>query len=248
MNWIIYIITHRDLYKEMYAKDSSFSFARYKFINTSVDRIQGKYPEFPIVNLSDQQDYIPLNQRYSESQVIYNAYKNGWHKDLDFIGFLQYDKELILSNGESNITQQIDNYLNGRKKAHISFCAHHISTILSIDGRNLKPTAEEPHPGLLHYVLRQYNNFFHTQYSIDDLLERIHINMECCFLMDTETFEKMMVFCSNIIEKTDFSTFKNRPGTIMERCYGLFLAFEYDHFLDLSLPHHRELTSPKINW
>ena len=250
-NWNIFIITHKHIFQKMYEGDPLFSQDNYKFINISDQVLDECYTQkYSIINMHEMQDFIPLGVEYAESEAIYNLYKNArYYQALDFVGFLHYDKELKLHTGKNNITERINNYLHDKQKAHISFCAHDMAFIHS---QSIMADPNRPYTligkgkNCIDYILSDFNSFFNTKFTLKSLLSRKNINMESCFLIDTPTFIKMMQFCAYIIESKKLEIFdpshqQRFQGQLLERYFGVFLALEYDEFLNLSLPHHPNL-------
>lgn len=250
-NWNIYVITHQYIFESLYAGDPNFS--KYvKFVNVRPQKLSDHYSlTYTVLNLHEMPSYIPIGAQYAESEAIYNIYKNPYlYENLDFIGFIHYDHELLLNTGERNISTRINDYLRKHPtSAHISFATfsviwdyfQHImadeaqANTLKGNGRNCYD-----------YILSDYNQYFKTQYTLSDLLNRTKINVCSSFLIDVNSFIKMMGFCSQIIESQKLNLFDTQrlyrlQGQLMERYFGVFLAFEYQKFLDLSLHHHYHL-------
>lgn len=249
--WNIFVVTHKHIFDSMYTGDPLFSQDNFKFVNVAAHKLDDSYlQKYQVLNLIELPVFLPLGPQYAESEAIYNIYKNkSYYQNFNFIGFLHYDRELVLNNGQRNITEQINHHLQGRTNAHISFSTYPTRGIY-----DQKVLADETQPETLNgdgvncidYIIKDYNDYFKTNYSLSDLWQRGWLNLDSGFLIDIATFEKMMQFCAVIIESRKLEAFDTLhryrlPGGLLERYYGVFLAFEYPEFLDLSLPHHRHL-------
>jgi hypothetical protein len=249
--WNVFIITHRHIFDWLYSRDREFSQEHYSFVNVASQKLEDRYlKKFKIINMIEIPNFIPIGAEYAESEAIYNIYKHGeFYQNLDYIGFLHYDHEFLLSNGERNITERINRYLKDKTSAHISFTTFNV---LWDYFKHIMTDESQPETlcGLgrncYDYILTDYNQYFRTHYTLPDLLNRIKINVCSSFIIDRQTFEKMMGFCSSIIESKKLNVFDSLrryrfQGQLMERYYSVFLAFEYNEFLDLTLPHHNHL-------
>lgn len=246
--WVVFIITHKNIFSWLYAKDQDFNLINYRFVIISSTPFQKiKSILYHAINLPEEPGFIRLGDNYTESEAIYNIYKNPkLYAELDFIGFLHYDFEFKSSDGSYNITEQINRYLQDKTKAHISF-----STNNTIGVYNLRVLADVNQPNThcgsgyncYDYILNDYNHYFHTNHTLDDMFRKQSSNMCSSFLIDIKTFVKMMGFIAYIIESGKLNIFDTlhqfkQQGHLMERYYSVFLLFEYDQFLTLELPHH----------
>lgn len=189
-----------------------------------------------------------MGKHWAESEGIYNIWRSGIYKELDFIDFLHYDKELRLIKGcgnKTNITKRIGKYLCNKSRAHISFECH--SMKMDYEQRIM---ADVTRPNELmgngvncyDYILSDYNEYFHTAYTLKDIFRHKAINLCSCFLIDTNTFDKMMQFFDWIVQSHRLEVFDTEhnyrfQGGIAERYFGIFLLLEYKKYKDLSLVH-----------
>lgn len=252
MNWKIYIAAHKAIQDSMYVNDRRFNNENYTIINVgSADRIENQ-EKYSCINQYMLENCAELGKQWAESEGIYNIWRSKIYKELDFIGFLHYDKELrlvkrnLLGHQPTNITERIEKYLSGKTRAHISLETHDI-----VEDYAQKILADATKPNVLtgegtncyDYILADYNEFFGTHYSLDQLLQKKKINLCSCFLIDIAGFEKMMGFFDWIVSSRKLDIFdtehRNRiQGGLAERYFGVFLAFEYEKSKDLSLIHH----------
>lgn len=252
MNWKIYIAAHKAIQDSMYANDNGFNNDNYIILNVgSADRIENQ-EKYTCINQRMLDGYVELGKQWAESEGIYNIWRSKIYKELNYIGFLHYDKELrlikrnLLGKQPTNITDRIEKYLLGKTRAHISFETHSI-----VGDYKQKILADIEKPNVLtgegtncyDYILADYNGYFGTNYSLSQLLQKKTINLCSCFLIDVAGFEKMMGFfdwvvSSRKLEKFDTEHRNRIQGGLAERYFGVFLAFEYNENKDLSLIHH----------
>lgn len=245
--WKIYIVSHNTIYNYMYEKDKLFNKENYVIFDVSSNKMEVS-DKSSIVHQIELPNYQNLGKWWAESEAIYNIYHNKkLYKNLDYIGFLHYDKELkIIETHKTDITKRINNYIMNKTKGHICFELHN-----TINDYNQSILADDNQPNTLvgtgincyDYILKDYNDYFKTNYLIQDFFDKKHINLCSCFLIDVKTFEKMMGFMEYIVESKKLEVFDTEhkyrlQGGLMERYFGMFLTFEYDNFLNLNLYHH----------
>jgi len=253
-NWRVFIVAHDRVHEEMYAGDPLWNPTNYSFLNVGNGTLIGS-GTFQVVQQRDLPNARSLGKHWAESEGIYNIYRSGRYQDYDFVGFLQYDKELRLKKrrlglfpGATNITERVNRSLSREVACHISFETHETQWDF-----NQRILADERYPETLvgsgrncyDYILTDYNRFFGTSYSMDDVLRHRYINLCSCFLVDVATFEKMMSFFSTVVESGRLDVFDKQrrhrlQGGLAERYFGMFLLFEYSTFVNLNL-HHRNL-------
>ena len=252
-NWKIYIISHSELYDEMYAHDKLFGADNYEVLNVGSKEYLYNTKGLRVIDQKKLKTYQNLVKWWAESERLYNLWLSDEWKSLDYIGFIHYDLELKLDArvkalNKYNITSRIDKYLQDKKIAHISFETHDARAIY-----NQKVMADVGQPNVLcgdgtncyDYILEDYNKYFGTSYSVQDLLNRKQLNMCSCFLIDVHHFDEMMQWWAQIVKSGKLDIFDtehvNRlQGGLAERYYSVYLAFAYNELLDLSLIHHFE--------
>lgn len=249
-DWKIYIVGHNGVHDWMYKKDKAFNKENYVVLNVGNEKFELS-DKYSIINQFELPDFHSLGKWWAESEGIYNVWKNNLHRNLDFIGFIHYDKELRLVNrrlfqSSTDITNRINKYIQDKSKAHISFETHNPENDYA-----QKIMADETMPNTLvgeglncyDYILKDYNNYFKTNYTIEDFKSKPFINLCSCFLIDTATFDKMMQFWNWVVTSKKLDVFDTNhqyrlQGGLAERYFGLFLLFEYDEMCDLSIIHH----------
>lgn len=250
--WKIYIVAHKKVYDEMYINDPMFNYNNYCVLNVGeIDNFQVNH-KFACVKQSELNNFVSLGRWWAESEGIYNIWRDGRYRELDYIGFLHYDKELCLvkrplfEKERTNITERICGYIKKKEKAHISFETYKTRIIYNqriLADINQPNTFNGEGINCLDYILNDYNEYHGTNFSRKDLFKHKYMNLCSCFLIDVRTFEKMMKFFDWVISNqklAPFDTFhRNRmQGGLAERYFGIFLLFEYEKMLDLSLIHH----------
>jgi hypothetical protein len=249
-NWRIFIMAHNGVHDRMYVGDPDFSRANYTVINLAQTPFAVS-ERYDLVNQFDLPSSVALGRWWAESEGIYNIYRNGLHRSLDFVGFLHYDVALeyrsrILRRPHRDITRRIDTYLRGKKKAHISLETHHPATDYA-----QRIMADITQPNTLQgkglncydYIIRDFNEFFAENRTVRQFLSLRRVNLCSCFLVDVPGFDRMMTFFDWVVRSKRLEVFDTAhahrlQGGLAERYFGVFLAFNYDHCLDLRLTHH----------
>lgn len=251
IKWKIFIATHKKIYDKMYQGDYKFNNEQYVFLNVGQSDKLDNSEKYHVINQKELPNFVSLGKWWAESEGIYNIWRSGIYKSLDFVGFLHYDKELCLTEKRlfhrRNITQRIGKYLlENPNRAHISFETHDIQRDYNqhiLADVNQPDTLQGEGNNCYDYILKDYNDYFKTSYTLEDLLNRKEINLCSCFMMDTNTFEKMMKFWDSIVMSKKLEQFDTKhqyriQGGLAERYFGVFLAFEYEEMEDISLIHH----------
>ena len=250
-NWKIYIVGHKKIYDEMIQGDKKFNNDNYCFLNVGAAEKLDNDEKYICINQRDLPNAVMLGRQWAESEGIYNIWRSGIYNGLDYIGFLHYDKEFKLIRrfclgGRTNITERIEKYISGRERAHISFENH--GTRWDYD-QNIMMDITRPEEisgdgaNCYHEILKDYNSYFKRNYKLEDFFGYQNINLCSCFLIDVYGFEKMMGFFDWLVKSHKLDIYdrehKHRfQGNMAERYFGMFMLFEYDKSLDLSLIHH----------
>lgn len=246
MKWKIFVVCHDLILDSYYEHDHDFNNENFCFVNVADKPLLPEYyKKYNLIDLKDLKNYTRLGKSYTESEVIYNIYQNKLHEGLDAIGFLHWDKELkTTKDGTYNIVAQINQLMD--QNTHLSFETHY-----TVRDYNQQILADIRQPNkykgkgtnCYDYILKDYNRFFGTRYSIQDFLEKQVINLCSCFMVPTGVFEKMMPFIASVIESKKLDVFDTKgyyrvQGVFMERYFGLFLCFEPLKYAELTLVHH----------
>jgi len=91
-------------------------------------------------------------------------------------------------------------------------------------------------------ILRDYNQFFGTQFSMEDVAKDGFLNMCDCFVTPVYLFEKLMAFISEIIESKSLDIYDTErlhrlQGGLLERYVAVFFALENIKKIELSTVH-----------
>lgn len=253
--WRIYVVAHQRVIPEFHWIDPDFRSADWSVINVRTAPLI-EDGGLSVVRQSELPAFKPLGPQWAETEAIYSLYRSGAYRQSEFVGFLHYDHELRRSAGGPRslfrggpvtaITRQIDEFLEPRSRAHISFATFQFRR--DYDQRILADvTQPEVRVGngfnCYDYILADYCRYFGVTRTRADLEGKQVINLCSSFLLDVRTFEEMMGWMSWVIESGKLEVFdrlgRNRmQGGLAERYYGVFLAFHGGDFLDLTLHHH----------
>lgn len=250
IRWKIYIVGHKKIHDELMQGDKQFNNLNYTFLNVGeLDRLENS-ERYSCINQTDLPGYVSLGKHWAESEGIYNIWKSQKHKELEYIGFLHYDIEFRLTRklclgSSTNITRRIKKYICGRQKAHISFATFNTKEDYAQKiMMDLSRPNEVTGDGVNCYdqIVADYNQYFRTEYTLEDFFARKNINLCSCFLIDVPSFDKMMGFFDWLVNSHKLDAYNteraNRfQGGMAERYFGVFLLFEYDKSLNLSLVH-----------
>lgn len=251
MDWKIYIVAHKEIYREFLEQDASFDKQHYEILNVGAEDYVKNPLELPETDQKKFPTFVELGKWWAESEGIYNLWRSGYYADNDYIGFIHYDYQLKpVGKGtwsKRRVTDRIKKMLRKNRNAdmHISF-----STFDVQNDYDQKILADHDKPEVLQgdglncydYILKDYNEFFKTDYTIDDLFKREHINLCSCFLIDKHHYDEMMRFFDWVIGKKELQRLDTKhryrlQGGLAERYFGVYLSFAYDGFEELSLFH-----------
>lgn len=224
----LYCIWHNKLFDELYT-----NVAPEDFENLVMFGVNEKYPK--LFNSSRgynvQYEYdLPLyvqslqQHGYCQTTAMYHIYKNGLHRDLDYIGFLQYDMQ-VADDCFSDIQQTVQQAASAGKEVIFHDLTHPLSTIAELCSQIVAPYEGS--------VLQHYNRFFGTEYSPEQLLSSPSTEIAPLlhtFVMPVPMFEKMMGWVCCFIDELERSypkyPYECYQGGLSERCHALFLAIE----------------------
>jgi hypothetical protein len=252
-NWQIFIVTHEQIISEFMDCDQSLNPQKFTVVNVRPGPIHVD-PRFKVLNITDLPSYAPLGPNWAESEALLNVYLAGIHKEYNYIGFLQYDKELKplsrlgrLTWKSRGFTESVSNQVKKGGRLHVSFETHSIrrdyrQAIMADFERPLELQGDGRNCYLK--ILEDYNKFSGTSYSLKDLKKTRRINLVSCFFTDANTFEKMMEFFHWVVQHQNLDLLDpdrrfRLQGGLAERYFGVFLAFSGLKLIDMSVPHHR---------
>lgn len=245
-------MTHGPFEEGYFASDPNFDSRKLAILEVSEDA--HRYPQdFEVIRMRDLEGFTGLGKNYAESEAIWNLWKSGLAADLEFIGFTQYDKpfrfhriKTRLSQGRSlfrAIEHEISISLN--KPLHLSFEAHRVrgdyrQKIIADPSVSDRLTGS----GINCYdkILEDYNEFHGTKFDLDSVFAKQTISLCSSFLVDQDSFQRLMTFWNFIIEKGEIDRLDpmrkwRLQGGLAERYFGVFLALEPQTLIDFSTPH-----------
>lgn len=250
VKWRVYIIGHKKIHPQLMQGDKKFNNENYCFLNVGqLEKLENGEP-YVCINQRDLANAVSIGKYWAESEGIYNIWRSGIWKELNYIGFLHYDIEFRLDKkyylgNKTNITARIEKYIADKEKGHISFATFtpkqdYAQRIMADVSRPNEVTGDGTN--CFEYIINDYNHYFKTDYTVDDFLQRKLLNLCSCFLIDTKSFDKMMGFFDWLVNSHKLDVFDTEhkyrfQGGMAERYFGVFLLFEYDKTLDLSLVH-----------
>lgn len=235
-NYELFVVFHQHLEEQYYNKTllNNYTFVNVNPKNTNVSN----YPDYKIINQFEFQTFYPLGKWYTESEVIYNIYKNKYlYSKTEYIGFLQYDIDSTPLNKEEldTLTTHFD-LINLQPYLFETDFAQRIL----MDPQ--KPN-ERTGKGLSCYdvIIADYNQFYNTNYTTKDL-EGKTINLCSSFILKTAVFVEMMEFVAPVIESGKLNLFDTAhkfrmQGGYLERYYAVWLAFRDLQTTTLKLNH-----------
>lgn len=268
--WKIFIMCHNVIWDRMYADDPDFSSEHYSFLKLGKHDLRcNPQKQYHIINESEFHDSF-LEPHYAELTGMYCIYKNKLYKGLDYIGISHYDKDhrllgggermtvsaleaaryraevfRIPSIGPTDITRRITEAVNGGCPVHIGLEVHDFEKIYA---QRVLMDKQRPNQfvgvgrNCFEGILRDYNQFFGTQFSMEDVARDGFLNMCDCFVTPVYLFEKLMTFISEIIESRSLDIYDTErryrlQGGLLERYVALFFALENIKKIELSTVH-----------
>ena len=262
---------HNVIFDDMYAHDPGFDGGNYTFMKLGrQDMAYNPHKGYKIINDHDYPMYLDL-LHYAELVGLYCLYKNRIYDGLDYIGISHYDKEhrltgdgnhrnikelealrleadikrRILPGSKTNLTELIETQITQRQDVHISLESHDVQKIY-----DQRITMDERYPDMfvgngvncIDRILQDYNDFFGTRYTWEDLKKCDYLNMCDCFVTPVWLFEKLMTFICPIIESRKLDIFDTKrkhklQSGLLERYVAVFFALEKIETVDLSTVH-----------
>jgi hypothetical protein len=224
MNLRIYNIWHNKLFPELYAGVSNDDMANVVMFGVNERYKKEVPPEGMHWNIQYEYDLAEYNPKlqqhgYCQSTAMYHIYKNGLHKGLDYIGFVQYDMKIA-----PTALDCIKNAVSHAECKGLT-CIFHELTIPIINEMCNEQNG-------LQSALEHYNAHFGTSYTAKDIaLSGINMPVVHTFIIPVAMFEKMMGWICSYIEWLESIFPKNvsnaSQAEFLERCHGLFLVIEY---------------------
>ena len=269
--WTVFIMCHNVIWDDLYAHDPGFDGRHYRFMklgrqDIKYDRSKG----YQIIREQDYPIWLDL-PHYAEMTGLYCIYKNRLHDGLDYIGFSHYDKEhrligdgshrnmqelealrleaemerRVLPGSRTNLTALIEAEIIRRRDVHISLESHDVQKIydqrITMDDR-FPERIDGEGVNCIDRILQDYNDFFSTRHTWENLRKCNYMNMCDCFVTPVRLFEKLMTFLCPVIESGRLDIYdperKHRlQGNLLERYAAVFFALEPIEKADLSTVH-----------
>lgn len=250
--WKIFVTFFRNLYDDHYTVDHSYNPENFTFV-----KVNDRYPlelsdnrltydihlehDFPVFRPELQE------KGYCENSVIYHLYKNGVHKLYDYVGFIEYD-HVLTSDFTRSIQKKLDETPQERIFTFEKFTFRQLwdQAIILNPHRPEKVTGKPDSKwNCINVILRDYNDFFKSDYGLERLIARDCFPICHCLLMPSGIFEKIMPFHTHIMDSGKVERYHRHnwrsPGGLMERYLAVALALEDAPIDDAIRLEHRSL-------
>ena len=250
--WKIFVTFFQNLYDGHYSVDRTWNPGNFTFV-----KVNDRYPQemgdnrlpYDIFVEHDFPIFRPDLQEkgYCENSVMWHLYKNGVHRDYDYIGFIEYDHVLT-----ADFTQTMQKRLDD-SSGEIIFSFQYFTfrqlwnqAIIMNPYRREKVDGRADSPwNCIKLVLKDYNDFYQTDHKLERLVAKDCFPICHSLLMPSATFDRLMTFQAAVMESGKVEGYHRHnwraPAVLMERYLAVSLALE-DAPIDCSiLLEHREL-------
>jgi len=250
--WKIFVTFFQNLYDGHYSVDRTWNPGNFTFV-----KVNDRYPQemgdnrlpYDIFVEHDFPIFWPDLQEkgYCENSVMWHLYKNGVHRDYDYIGFIEYDHVLT-----ADFTQTMQKRLND-SSGEIIFSFQYFTfrqlwdqAIIMNPYRREKVDGRADSPwNCIKLVLKDYNDFYQTDHKLERLVAKDCFPICHSLLMPSAMFDRLMTFQAAVMESGKVEGYHRHnwraPAVLMERYLAVSLALE-DAPIDCSiLLEHREL-------
>lgn len=251
-NWQIFIVSHKFIEPDFLLCDPGFDPKYYSVLNVGTKPIRDEL-HLNVFQQEKLDNFTAIGSNWAESEAIFNVYRSKIYQDLDYVGFIQYDKQLVFKSplrryltNHSGVTDAIQKKIKQGNLLHISFETHNFDVDYS-----QKILADFTQPNtLVGYGLNCYdkiiddlNEFLGSNFTLSDLSTKKLINLCSCFLVDRTTFEEMMIFFDWVVatrnlDQLDTNRNHRLQGGLAERYFGAFLSLRGPGLVDFNIPHH----------
>jgi len=261
----IFIIFHKEFFPDYYKKDPNFDSNLFHFMKTEgymknkdsqEEKLSKLKEQFTIHKESDFPFYNPKlqEQKYFAPTVPYHVYKNGLHKNLSYIGFMEYDLRFESSSRIPSLEKKFTSFTDEIKylinlQSPLVICPSirwEVKKLLSQHEIKIRIDGVLTNPILA--VILDYNDYFKTCHRLEDFYDE-YIPTQQSFISDTETFDRVFSFISHLIDENRFDPKLciPRPSTILERYIGMALLLDPSPFYSIPLI-HEEISTKKGSW
>lgn len=238
----IFVVTHKNIFDFIYEKED---ISKYKFVNVSNNNLAIElYNKYDLLNIKEN-NFIDLGKYYTESEVIYNVYKNNLHKDLSYVGFTHYDVGTKHLQTNESLSRYLNNYLDKYKHINLQPFEFNWDYNQHILADETQPeTLTGPGKNCYQFILEKYNEYYNSQLTLSNLNGTI--NLCSCLVLDTKSFDSMMKWVSWVIESGCLNKFDTLhryriQGGLLERFYAVWIklniiessVFPVDHMCEL---------------
>ena len=251
-SWKIYVTFFKKLYDEHYSTDDSLNLKNFTFVKVNDEyemELSSNNLDYDIFFEHEFKTYNAELQKkgYHQNSVLYHLYKNNSHKEYDYIGFIEYDH--VLTN---EFCKTIQTTIDDTDKDQIFFFNTFNFSQLWDQGILMNPyrlKKQEGNPrskwNCIKVILDDYNNFFDTNYTLQDLAQKNCFPICHAALMPSNIFEKIMKFHAFIIESgkvEKYHRFNWRSNAgLMERYFAVELVLEKAKVVDFIQLEHRKM-------
>ena len=257
-SWKIYVTFFKKLYDHHYSVDHTWNPENFTFVKVN-DRYAQELDEnrlpYDVFTEHDFPVFRPDFQEkgYCENSVIWHIYKNGVHREYDYIGFIEYDHVLT-----EDFTQTIQKRLDAANQETIFTFQKFSFRQLWDQAIIMNPYRREKVDGrpdsrwnCINLILKDYNNFFKTNYKVERLAAKDCFPICHSLLIPATMFDRIMPFHTAIMESGKVEGYHRHnwraPAVLMERYLAMALALE-DAPIDGSiLLEHQDLSVKVLN-
>ncbi len=252
IKWKIFVTFFRNLYDDHYSVDRTWNSENFTFVKVN-DRYTQELGEnrlpYDVFNEHAFPVFQPDLQEkgYCENSVLWHLYKNGVHREYDYIGFIEYDHVLT-----EDFTQTIQKKLDTANRETIFSFQNFTFRQLWDQAIIMNPNRREKMDGspdspwnCINVILKDYNNFHKTAHTVERLAAKNCFPICHSLLMPSAMFDRIMPFHASIMESGKVEGYHRHnwrsPAGLMERYLAVSLALE-DAPIDSSiLLEHRQL-------
>jgi GR25 family glycosyltransferase involved in LPS biosynthesis len=218
----IYNIWHNKLFDHCYEEldEHSLNDIIMYDVNPKYNKVYNKDKNFNIVREYELDIYDKTLQEtnYCQTSCLYHVFLNNLYKDLDYIGFIQYDMVL-----DKDFIYDIQNIIkNGSNDTYF----YSLLVANKIDVKYIC----NPYPNS---ILEKYNTYFNTSHSYDSIKNHIRSKDFIClhtFVIPIHTYTKMMKWYCSIHDSVNKNYLDNiyqeSISEVTEEIFGLFLLLQ----------------------